>query len=231
MEAVGLIVSADVVRLHPYFFRLDALYAQCQVQPFGEKKLGFGRIIHFFMPFFWLVRPEPLYSPPSIVIGRSVGRVYPMWYLHRVRCPPAWLWTSGWRKILLVGDRWCVDGKKARASARRSLSTPLRGNRRAKASSILMLPRPTGLFRLVGNNRQDIAGNADACVSHFWNVRRPLWSGIRICPDCSVYFRQDNPFSFPFVYLLSVFAVLVFWAFCHKGNRVRNSINAICFFG
>ena len=46
------IVSADVVRLHPYFFRLDALYAQCQVQPFGEKKLGFGRIIHFFMPFF-----------------------------------------------------------------------------------------------------------------------------------------------------------------------------------
>ena len=47
-----VIVSADVVRLHPYFFRLDALYAQCQVQLFGEKKLGFGRIIHFFMPFF-----------------------------------------------------------------------------------------------------------------------------------------------------------------------------------
>ena len=73
MEAVGLIVSADVVRLHPYFFRLDALYAQCQVQPFGEKKLGFGRIIHFFMPFFLIGQARTVVQS-AFYRNRQIGR-------------------------------------------------------------------------------------------------------------------------------------------------------------
>ena len=51
MEAPEFIESTDVIRVYPYLLWLDALYAQCQVQPLGEKKLGFGGIIYFFMPF------------------------------------------------------------------------------------------------------------------------------------------------------------------------------------
>ena len=52
VETAGFIVGTDVVGLHTYFFRLYALHAQCQVQSFGEEKLGFGGVVHFFVPFF-----------------------------------------------------------------------------------------------------------------------------------------------------------------------------------
>ena len=55
METAGFVVSADVIGLHAYFFRLDTLHAQCQVQSFGEEKLGFGGVVHFLVPFFLVV--------------------------------------------------------------------------------------------------------------------------------------------------------------------------------